>query len=158
PKTVAQDLVQTPVQFDDTDRFCLDGVRLVAIQGDYGADGTEYRAEVDTFSRVFSRGRSTLGPDSFEVFSRDGRILKYGTTESSSISADIGQGIKRAWALDTVSDRSGNEITVTYKKFDGTPTVCASDRSECATKEFFPETIAYGGHPDLSLEHSRFVK
>src|SRR5882672_11705027 len=40
PRTVAQDGVKGGANYDANDRFCLDGQRLMAISGTYGADGT----------------------------------------------------------------------------------------------------------------------
>jgi hypothetical protein len=56
PRTIAQDGVRGSINYDANDRFCLDGQRLVAISGTYGADGTEYRTEIESFSKVISRG------------------------------------------------------------------------------------------------------
>jgi hypothetical protein len=53
---LAQDGVRGSINYDANDRFCLDGQRLVAISGTYGADGTEYRTEIESFSKVISRG------------------------------------------------------------------------------------------------------
>ncbi|HEU5074315.1 MAG TPA: GLUG motif-containing protein, partial [Polyangiaceae bacterium] len=63
-----------PVRMDDSDKFCLDGRRLMA-DANYGASGTEYYVEPDNFSKVVSWGRSGLGPEMFKVWTRDGRIL-----------------------------------------------------------------------------------
>ena len=62
PQSVAQDGVLAGVNYDAADRFCLDGQRLIAIRGSYGADGTEYRTEVDSFSKVISYGAAGSGP------------------------------------------------------------------------------------------------
>jgi len=46
-----------------TDRFCLDGQRLVAVSnGTYGADGMEYRTEIDAYSRIISHGTAGTRP------------------------------------------------------------------------------------------------
>lgn len=51
PSTWAQDGMTNGVDFDANDRFCLDGQRLMVMQGDtYGASGAEYRTEIDQFS------------------------------------------------------------------------------------------------------------
>ena len=42
PKTLIQDGVKSGVNYTTTDSLCLDGQRLVAIVGAYGASGTEY--------------------------------------------------------------------------------------------------------------------
>ena len=50
PRTVAQDGFRGGINYDTDDRFCLDGQRLMLISGTaYGADGAEYRTEVDSF-------------------------------------------------------------------------------------------------------------
>ncbi|MCP3170247.1 SpvB/TcaC N-terminal domain-containing protein [Myxococcus qinghaiensis] len=52
-KSVAQDGVVGQVSFTTSDAFCLDGARLIhtnpGVAG-YGANGSEYRTEVDTFA------------------------------------------------------------------------------------------------------------
>ena len=67
PKTVAQDNVRRGVRYDDDDVFCLDGQRLIAISGTYGADGTEYRTELEGFAKVISHISAGTGtePDFF---------------------------------------------------------------------------------------------
>ena len=66
PKTTAQDTVGGRVDFDSNDRFCLDGQRLLAITGTYGAKATEYRTEREVFSRVVSYGAVAGGPSVFQ--------------------------------------------------------------------------------------------
>jgi hypothetical protein len=56
PRTLAQDGAVGGINFDADDRFCIDGRRLVAISGAYGADGTEYRTEIDSFAKIVSYG------------------------------------------------------------------------------------------------------
>ena len=43
PRTTAQDGIHGNVNYDLNDRFCMNGQRLVAISGTYGANGTQYR-------------------------------------------------------------------------------------------------------------------
>src|SRR5258708_15569979 len=50
-KTIVQDGYTSGINYDANDRFCLNGERLVAISGTYGADGTEYRTERETYTR-----------------------------------------------------------------------------------------------------------
>lgn len=57
------------------DAYCLDGQRLIAINGANGTAGTEYRTEIDTFAKIISRGSygtPTGGSESFMVYTRDG--------------------------------------------------------------------------------------
>ena len=66
PSSKAVDGAVGGVRLDSSDRFCLDGQRLVAINnGTYGADGTEYRTDVETFTKIISYGNAGGGPASF---------------------------------------------------------------------------------------------
>src|SRR5262249_23593408 len=67
PRTLAQDGISGNVNYDWDDRFCLDGQRLIAISGVYGQDGTEYRTERESFSRIISYGVAGNGPAYFTV-------------------------------------------------------------------------------------------
>jgi Salmonella virulence plasmid 65kDa B protein len=85
PQTTAQNGANAPIAFDNTDRFCLDGQQLFAVTGNYGTSGAEYRTERDMFAKIVSGETDGLGPKSFEVYLKDGRILFYGTTRNSRI-------------------------------------------------------------------------
>src|SRR4030095_4822385 len=47
PRTMPPDGARGRIEFGSNDRFCLDGQRLVAVSGSYGAAGTEYRTEIE---------------------------------------------------------------------------------------------------------------
>ncbi len=113
PRTMAQDGVAGAVNYDANDRFCLEGQRLIAVTGAYGADGTEYRTEIESFSRVISHGTAGTGPAWFEVRSKSGQILQFGNTTDSRILAQ-GKTTPRSWGVNKVSDTKGNYFTVTY--------------------------------------------
>jgi RHS repeat-associated protein len=144
--------------------FCLDGKRLVAVNGDYGAEGTEYRTEVDTFTRVISHTRlfDVIGPDYFEARTKDGQIMLYGNTDQASVYAEIpGQSSvnaqKRAWNLSRVSDAGGNYFDVHYEHLEvSSAAVCDSSgplRRRCASEEVWPISIAYGGFDDGTVTY-----
>ncbi len=105
-RTIALDGVKGGVSYDANDRFCLDGQRLVAINGGaYGADGTEYRTEREAFSRIISYRDVAFagsGPQYFKVWTKSGQILEYGVTEDARIEAQ-GKATVRLWAR---SDRA----------------------------------------------------
>src|SRR5690606_36574145 len=71
-KTWAQDGEARNVRLDANDRFCLDGNRLRTASGDHGANGTEYRTEVETFARIRSWGVAGNGPAYFIAEMKDG--------------------------------------------------------------------------------------
>ncbi|MEW6354654.1 MAG: SpvB/TcaC N-terminal domain-containing protein [Pseudomonadota bacterium] len=58
PATITQDGFAGGINFDANDRFCLEGQRLIAVNGAYGAHGTEYRTERESYTRVISYGVS----------------------------------------------------------------------------------------------------
>lgn len=97
--TIERDGYVDGVDFDGNDQYCLDGQRLIAVDGDYGADATEYRTENDSIARIISHGSEGVlvdissggatesneanNPQSFTVWTSDGRIYEYGDTENS---------------------------------------------------------------------------
>ena len=122
-KTIAQDGVSDGVKLttgDTGDVFCLDGNKLRKTNtGAYGADLTTYQTELETFSRVTSRSSAGNGPAYFIVEGKNGLKYEYGNTTDSRIEV-LGTSTPRVWALNKVSDRSGNYMTLTYVK-DGSP-------------------------------------
>ena len=131
PRTLAQDNVAGGVKFDADDRFCLDGQRLIAISGAYGADGTEYRTEIDSFSRVISHGTAGSGPAYFTVETKAGQTMEYGATTDSRVPIP-GRSEARFWALNRVEDTVGNYMTLHYWHDWTTDDTCRIDRIEYA--------------------------
>lgn len=119
--TIAQDGITRGVQYDAKDKFCLDGQRLIAVKGTYGADGTEYRTEIESFTRVISHGTTTTGPQWFEAWTKSGQHIEYGNAATSATSnvtvAPLTTGGVTptiVWTVDKISDTVGNYITFTY--------------------------------------------
>lgn len=95
--TIVRDGFRDGVDFDDNDQFCLDGQRLIAVNGVYGADGTEYRTEFDSITKVVSYGSegtamqagtslilyTAKNPQWFKVWTADGRVHEYGAGTNS---------------------------------------------------------------------------
>ena len=111
-RTVVQDGVKGAISYDANDRFCLDGQRLVVSNGGaYGADGTEYGTERESFSKVVSHGQAGSGPEWFEVRTKSGEILEYGSSADSRIEAQGGE-VVRLWAQKRLCDARGNSFGV----------------------------------------------
>jgi hypothetical protein len=103
-----------PSEVDFTnDKFLLDGNRLCAINGQYGASGTIYSTEISTFSKIISFDQAGEGPDYFKVWEKDGLILSFGETEDSKIKITGKEDIY-AWLISRIEDRQGNYITFIY--------------------------------------------
>ena len=82
PATIVQgDGFMGGINYDTNDRFCLDGERLIVVNGFAdGASGAEYRTEHESFSRVKSFGACGGGPCNWTVEGQigpDHRIWKY---------------------------------------------------------------------------------
>lgn len=90
PSTKFHDGVIDGVDFDNLDRFALDGQRLIAKTGVYGASGTVYETENFSNIKITSYGvhpsGSNYGPSYFLVEYPDGSKAYYGnSTDSRSI-------------------------------------------------------------------------
>ena len=118
PRTEAQDGVHGGIGYDSNDRFCLDGERLMVVAGTYGADGAEYRTEVESFARLTSHGTAGSGPAWFEVETKSGNRIEFGNTADSRIEG-YGRDEARRWALNRITDSAGNYMTVSYVEKNG---------------------------------------
>ena len=114
PMTLAQDGDIDPVDFDDNDQFCLDGVRLVPISGDSCNDGCTaiYRTEIDSFFKIKSYG-SVKDPAYFKVHTQSGQTKYYGSSQNSRIEAE-GRSQALLWVINHVEDKVGNFLTYSY--------------------------------------------
>ena len=131
-RTLAQDGRVEGISFTSADAFCLDGQRLVATQGVYGASGTEYRTEQESFSKVVSLEADGSGPALFKVYLKDGRVMTYGKLNNSTLAGERasvraldatgfavskdGRENRLVWALSQAEDRSGNFMSFQYAK------------------------------------------
>lgn len=85
-KTWAQDGQSRMVRLDGTDRFCLSGTQLkLEGTGPYGANGANYRTEIESYARITSYGLVGNTPDYFKVEQKDGLIYEYGSRADSRI-------------------------------------------------------------------------
>ena len=113
-QTIVHDGQTRGVQLDANDRFCLDGQRLLLVNGaSYGAVGAEYRTEIESFSRIVSYGGTAGDPQYFKVWTRAGQVVEYGNTADARVEAQ-GKTIAGAWAVNKISDTVGNYIAFAY--------------------------------------------
>jgi len=131
-RTLAQDGVRGSVTYDGNDRYCLDGQRLIAINGSDGGDGTEYRTERESFAKIVSYGAAGSGPAWFKVWTKAGQVMEYGATVDSRMNV-TGKNTVRMWALNRIEDTKNNYLAVSYLKEDG-------------TGDFHPGHIDYSGN------------
>lgn len=135
--TIVHDEFKGGVNYDANDRYCLDGQRLMAVNGGvYGGDGTEYRTQQESWIKVVSYGTAGNGPAYFKVWTKDGKVMEYGVTADSRIEAQ-GKATVRLWALNKVEDTKGNYFTVSYGE-------------DSANGEYWPTRIDYTGNARVS--------
>ncbi|MCP3926742.1 MAG: hypothetical protein GY714_29630 [Desulfobacterales bacterium] len=122
-QTFAQDGKKTGVNYTSTDRFMIGGSRLIAVSGAYGADGTEYRTEIDQYSKIVSYGTAPGGgPLYFKVWTKQRMVLELGgnnTNDNSRIEA-ADKDVVRIWNLNKISNKFSTSVNYTYNEDDAT--------------------------------------
>lgn len=115
-QTPAQDGNTSGVSLNANDRFCLDGQRLIVTSGTYGAAGSMYRTEIDSYAVITAVGGSTGNPEYFTVRRKDGSLSYYGAGNGSAQSVSPGSTDTRrlSWAISRFQDSVGNPIKFTY--------------------------------------------
>ena len=144
PQTRAQDARTDGVSFDNNDRFCLDGQRLVVVSGTYGAANSEYRTEVEGFTKVVAYGSAGNGPAYFRAWTKSGQVMDFGATANSRILAQ-GTSTARSWAVNKISDTVGNYLAVTYN-------------NDAANGQVYPTRIDYTGNAGEGLSPYNSVR
>ncbi len=109
--TLHHDGVIDPVDFDELDRFALDGQRLLLKDPNatYGAENSEYQTENYSNLKIISQGSISINggtaPRSFIVYYPDGSRAWYGLGNS------FGQ---LEWAISRWEDPQGNRVDYSY--------------------------------------------
>lgn len=121
-KVVASEKVADGVDWDASDTFCLSGEKLVG--GAVMPDQTRaFRTERDSFADIrafYPNGDTSKEPVRFEVRDRTGvrsNYKAYGarrltTSSQGLVTPELRTAI---WLLDTVTDRSGNQMKLDYE-------------------------------------------
>ena len=111
-QTLQIDQQSLPIQWNNQDRYCLDGQRLILLSGTYGGNGAQYRTEIDSYAKITSIGGNTSNPSYFKVERKDGSTSIYG---SNSNSRQLGKDSKTiTWGLNKFTDSFGNPIIFNY--------------------------------------------
>ncbi|WP_028980139.1 FG-GAP-like repeat-containing protein [Sporocytophaga myxococcoides] len=164
--TVAQDGFRGGINYNEDDRFVLDGQRLMNINSSpthYSNDSAEYRTEQDSWSKIVSFGGSCgQDPCSFLVTLKNGTKMEYGNSLDSRIEAqgpnfnsDSMQGSVRTWLLNKMTDLNGNQLQIQYTLTpqDSSNNIVSND---AASGQYYPNLISYTSND--SLEAQRFVR
>ena len=103
-----------PVTYTTEDAFLLDGMRLNAITGSNGANGTIYAGEAESFAKITSTTTgSANNPNWFKVIAKDGSVMEFGNTVDTRILTDDGLNVM-LWRLNRILDINGNYIDFVY--------------------------------------------
>jgi RHS repeat-associated protein len=114
PQTIAQDGVVHGVNMSLSDRYAMDGQRLIAIVGTDGMDGTQYRTEINSFTKVISNGASGSGPSTFTAWTKSGLTYTFGGANGASFSPSGQNGTILTWLISKIQDQAGNYMTFSY--------------------------------------------
>jgi RHS repeat-associated protein len=167
PRTFAQHGYAKGVELSEDDALCLDGKLLIEVPNETGV--REFRTELDSFVRVRAFGEWNVtepgpdgadstwhtGPDIFEVVTKEGLRLVYGTEHArvdarfNTDSTSYRYPVHVTWLLRAIGDVSGNSIFVSYDLerhtvMPPTDRSTAGFRSQFYTGEVRPTTISYG--------------
>ncbi|GAB5561308.1 MAG: hypothetical protein SynsKO_29550 [Synoicihabitans sp.] len=148
---LARDDETRGIEFSASDKFYLDGKRLLCISSPdtHGKPGSRYRTEVDSFSRITANGEGDE-ITGFTVVNRHGRTYFFGKLNDSTdgyqpaCDPDTGELTPLAYdyALKRVEDTLGNWVEFNYKHF--------------GEGEWSLTHISYTGGPDIDpLYHIR---
>lgn len=143
--TKEQDGYIRNVKVDSLDTYSLDGERLWAVNGTYGANGTEYRTEQINFSKVISYGNYLGCPTDFKVWTKSGLIYEYGNTNGSPLNSRIeaeGSNKTMFWCLNKITDTKGNYMTFHYGESNG---------------EYYPLQVSYTGNASAALSPYAYI-
>jgi hypothetical protein len=159
PTTMATEGIAGAVTYTSTDRFCLEGQKLIGISGNYGAGTSSYYTEVQGFSRIVSNGQTgpLYNPTYFTVQTKSGQTMTFGdpngpTGSSGSSPLAAGTSVVRVWALSKVTDTSGNYLTI---KYSTTPPALSGTAVSPGTNEApYPTEIDYTANCLLALWYS----
>ncbi|MFO7447975.1 MAG: FG-GAP-like repeat-containing protein, partial [Ignavibacteriaceae bacterium] len=114
PKTYYHDGTAKGISLDTTDRFYIDGQRLVTTNSyAYGNALAEYQTDNDIFTRVKQYGTDAYGPAYFKAETKAGIIFEYGNSIGSKQKISGFQQVVN-WYVSKVSDLFGNQINISY--------------------------------------------
>ena len=154
PSTYARNGAPAAVSLTASDHFCLDGQPLILTSGTYGAPGSTYATEMESFARIVAGSSVGNGPGSFTVTSKKGAIYTYGGTTDARLQAGT-NGAIRTWSVSQIADRVGNKISFGYQQdvANGTSRIDHIDYPTTATGQgpFYRVQFVYNARPSTDL-------
>ena len=160
-----------PVNFSDTDRYCLDGQRLVpssaTCPASPGMAAVALGTELDRFSRVcaYQTIGSTTGPAFFTVEGKDGSLSWYGDRDTHSsggnrpdgylqTTSPLGPSAAITWAQTRFQDSTGNYIDYKYFKPSGTGEIYLKDVRFTGKLVLAGQSVAVAPYAKIQFNYS----
>ena len=122
-KTIYHDGFSGGIDLSSSDRFAIDGQRLMLTSGTYGSDKSKYKCEIDNFSIIEAFNfNGDYSPEYFIVTAKDGTKMYYGQVDLGSnryanayLKSSASDKII-SWYLYKVVDIHGNYMIYNYEK------------------------------------------
>jgi len=111
PSTKYHDGFIDPVDLDSSDRYALDGQRLLLKSGTYGDANSEYQTEKFSNLKIKAFGSHLHSPSYFIVYYPNGSRAWYGNSGNSRSDLE--------WSIYKFEDPQGNFMEYSYKLSDG---------------------------------------
>ncbi|MES2982235.1 MAG: RHS repeat-associated core domain-containing protein [Verrucomicrobiota bacterium] len=112
--SLQKDGFEGAVRFDGDDRFFFNGEKLICVAGTYGQQNSEYRTEIDSFSRIILKGGNQNSTNSWwQVETKAGLIIQLGNSTGSKIVSPL-YSAPISWDVSKVSDTNGNYYLVNW--------------------------------------------
>ncbi len=143
PKNIYYDGRISAISMDTTDRFALDGKRLVVVNGQaYGSNNCIYSTEEESFMRITASNNSYFEPEYFLLTMDDGSVARYAASELTS---------RLHWYMDSIADKNGNYIRYHFRSINNSlriDSVCYTGNAVSGQKPYHTiiftyDTIAY---------------
>jgi RHS repeat-associated protein len=118
PENLFTDGLTTGLSLSTSDRFALDGNRLMVTSGLYGSEGSVYKTETETFSTITAYDTYEGGVSYFKVVTKDGKTLEYGNSDDSKMKLS-GKSNVLLWRINKITDVNGNYMAFLYRNENG---------------------------------------
>ncbi|WP_141733950.1 FG-GAP-like repeat-containing protein [Oligoflexus tunisiensis] len=123
------------ISLDDKDSICMDGKKLLLVEGQNLKAGAVYRTYLDDFKKISFNGQS------FEVIARSGERWTLGEGKGSREYGNDTTPL--TWYMNRIEDRSGNAIEFSYLE-NGS--------------RLYLDKVYYGGNRVFNKPHYRSVE
>ncbi|MBQ4811938.1 VCBS repeat-containing protein, partial [Pseudoalteromonas luteoviolacea] len=107
--TLAQDGFQQAPNYSSKDKLCLNGQRLILVNGTYGSNGASYRTEIDSFTSIKQVNSYTGSSAYFIVKYKNGRVAYFGKNTQSRV-VHSGKSAAYSWMIEYEYDASGKNF------------------------------------------------